>query len=576
MSALAAAFIGFALGHTAPQERPAAPIGADTVVAVVHVDVIPMDREGILRDHTVVVRGDRIVGMGPSPAVPVPAGSTVIDGSGHYLLPGLTDAHVHIEDLPWAHARPDFGDGPLYLAYGVTTVFSLSGTPLQLEWRRRVAAGELLGPTIYTAGAFVNEPRVSSPESVRDDIVRQAREGYDFIKYHEFPETTTGLSLRAYNTMIETAREVGLPLVGHAPVNLGLDALLQARQPLAHVGMLTNIYFLPLLSHRMTLVVTAVALGVLVLLLLVSIARHVARRWRKSDAGRSGQLALTVFTVASALVAFVAAAASSPGGPRFDSMALRLVFAVLAIGIVIAAVVSTTLTIGLWRNAAVAIASRIEAAVASCAIVALAATLVTFWVPISWRSTDRGIAQLARRVHDAGIPVQTTLTVYETIDGPTRALLLHDPAIDYLRHDTAGAWRRLPADGPPGARVHEFAIKVVGALHRAGVTLMAGTDAMGLPLVVPGASLHRELRLLIGSGLTPYEALRAATVVPAAFAGKSMEFGTIAVGKRADLLLVARNPLEDIASLQEPLGVMTRGRWLTHERLSELLEALKR
>jgi len=99
---------------------------------------------------------------------------------------------------------------------------------------------------------------------------------------------------------------------------------------------------------------------------------------------------------------------------------------------------------------------------------------------------------------------------------------------------------------------------------------------MGLPLVVPGASLHRELRLLIGSGLTPYEALRAATVVPAAFAGKSMEFGTIAVGKRADLLLVARNPLEDIASLQEPLGVMTRGRWLTHERLSELLEALKR
>ena len=62
---------------------------------------------------------------------------------------------------------------------------------------------------------------------------------------------------------------------------------------------------------------------------------------------------------------------------------------------------------------------------------------------------------------------------------------------------------------------------------------------MGFPLLTPGSSLHRELQLLVQSGLTPYEAVRAATVVPASFLGREGEFGTIAVGKRADR---PRNP----------------------------------
>jgi imidazolonepropionase-like amidohydrolase len=103
---------------------------------------------------------------------------------------------------------------------------------------------------------------------------------------------------------------------------------------------------------------------------------------------------------------------------------------------------------------------------------------------------------------------------------------------------------------------------------------MAGTDAMGLQLVAPGSSLHRELQLLSASGLSPYEAIRSATVVPAAFLGKTKEFGTIAVGQRADLLLVAGNPLEKLETLKRPLGVMVRGRWLPREKLDELLKPL--
>ena len=90
--------------------------------------------------------------------------------------------------------RDDFADAPLYLAYGVTTVLNLSGTPTILEWHKRVEAGTLLGPTIYTSGPFVNEPRVNTPEEVERDIVAQAQQGYDLIKFHEFPSTTIGLS----------------------------------------------------------------------------------------------------------------------------------------------------------------------------------------------------------------------------------------------------------------------------------------------------------------------------------------------------------------------------------------------
>ena len=95
-----------------------------------------------------------------------------------------------------------------------------------------------------------------------------------------------------------------------------------------------------------------------------------------------------------------------------------------------------------------------------------------------------------------------------------------------------------------------------------------------MDLITPGSSLHRELQLLSASGFSPYEVLRSATVVPAAFLGKAKEFGTIAVGQRADLLLVAGDPLQDLAVLKRPIGVMVRGRWLTRERLNELLKPL--
>jgi imidazolonepropionase-like amidohydrolase len=101
--------------------------------------------------------------------------------------------------------------------------------------------------------------------------------------------------------------------------------------------------------------------------------------------------------------------------------------------------------------------------------------------------------------------------------------------------------------------------RFVGELHRAGALLLAGSDA-GIGIVAPGESLHDELAELVASGLSPYQALRAATVDAAAFLGIE-QLGTIAVGAPADVLLVAENPLDDLARLRRFDGLVRRGAW---------------
>jgi imidazolonepropionase-like amidohydrolase len=86
-------------------------------------------------------------------------------------------------------------------------------------------------------------------------------------------------------------------------------------------------------------------------------------------------------------------------------------------------------------------------------------------------------------------------------------------------------------------------------MRDAGVRLLAGTDSPVSAAVVPGFSLHEELANLVAAGLTPYEALRTATSNPADFLGALNEFGTVSVGRRADVILIDRNPLQDIMAL---------------------------
>ena len=115
--------------------------------------------------------------------------------------------------------------------------------------------------------------------------------------------------------------------------------------------------------------------------------------------------------------------------------------------------------------------------------------------------------------------------------------------------------------------------KLTRALHNAGAHILLGTDTPN-PFVVQGFSIHTELQNFVQAGLTPYEAIRAGTADAAQFLNATHEFGTIEVGKRADLILVEGNPLEDVTSLSSRIGVMVRGQWFSQIQLQNMLDDL--
>jgi imidazolonepropionase-like amidohydrolase len=113
----------------------------------------------------------------------------------------------------------------------------------------------------------------------------------------------------------------------------------------------------------------------------------------------------------------------------------------------------------------------------------------------------------------------------------------------------------------------------VRALHRGGAKILLGADAPN-QFVVPGFAVHEELRDLVDVGLTPYEAIRAATSDAAEFLKSTDRWGTVTLGSRADLILTTANPLEDVRNVSRRAGVMVRGRWLPEEELQASLKRL--
>lgn len=113
-------------------------------------------------------------------------------------------------------------------------------------------------------------------------------------------------------------------------------------------------------------------------------------------------------------------------------------------------------------------------------------------------------------------------------------------------------------------------LEITGAAHGAGVRILAGSDG-GDSFVFPGSGLHDELVELVAAGLSPAEALRAATSDGAEFLGLGERYGSVEVGKRADLVLLADNPLEDIENVRGIQAVIFRGEALDRERLDALL-----
>jgi imidazolonepropionase-like amidohydrolase len=122
--------------------------------------------------------------------------------------------------------------------------------------------------------------------------------------------------------------------------------------------------------------------------------------------------------------------------------------------------------------------------------------------------------------------------------------------------------------------VYKQMLLMTGAMHRAGVKVLAGTDTFNA-YCFPGFSLHDELELFVKAGFTPLEALQTATLNPARYLNLSHSLGTIEKGKTADLVLLDANPLESISNTRKIAGVVVNGRYLPKETLQKMLAGVE-
>ena len=429
-----------------------------------NVTVIPMDRERTLPGQTVVVRDGVIAAVGSAAAVRVPAGAQRVDGQGKYLMPGLAEMHAHI---PGASAPAQLINDImfLYVANGITTIRGMLGAPNQLLLREQTRRGEVLGPTIFVGAPSLNGNSAATPP-VAARLVREHKSaGYDFLKLHP------GLTREVYDTIVATARAVGITFAGHVSADVGIEHTLASRQ---------------------------------------STVDH--------------------------LDGYVEGATS-------DAVRARL------------------------RTGQVPFAEMV-------------------------RSVDEARIQwLAGETRAAGVWNVPTAFLWESFFSPEDPeTMAARPEMRYAPAQMVSGWtqqkrNRIQADRNNGVtpedarRYLQARRRVLKALADSGAGLLMGTDSPQM-FNVPGFAMHREVALMVEVGLTPYQVLESGTRNVASYAANDLgldgKFGTVAVGNRADLLLLDANPLEDVRNLTRRAGVMVRGRWLPANEIDRRLEELAR
>ena len=204
--------------------------------AFVGVNVVPMDRERVLTNQTVVVRNGVIAEIGDEKKIKVPKDATRVDGTGKYLIPGLVDTHTHLlsdGEFPDSIAEDELR---VMVANGVTTVRFMIGTPELLALRARSAKGEISAPTIFVASPHLtgreqgNNFVVNTPDEAREAVRKSKAAGYDFIKI------TTFIKADAYEAAVDEAAKQNIRVIGHADSRfVGVERAWKARQQIEHL-----------------------------------------------------------------------------------------------------------------------------------------------------------------------------------------------------------------------------------------------------------------------------------------------------------------------------------------------------
>jgi hypothetical protein len=175
---------------------------------------------------------------------------------------------------------------------------------------------------------------------------------------------------------------------------------------------------------------------------------------------------------------------------------------------------------------------------------------------------------LARRFVSNGTWMVPTIAVLHSTAYLDDSTLAQDPRLQYIPPGFKQSWNPkadfrfkmlTPEDWKNRKAIYARQLEIITLLHAEGVKFLAGTD-LANPYIYPGFSLHDELASLVAAGFTPAEALRAATIDPARYLGAADSLGSIAIGKRADLVLLGANPLADIRNTTKIAMVVADGR----------------
>src|SRR5215213_2150829 len=439
---------------------------AQTVVFT-NVNGIPMDKERVLENQTVLVRGGVIAEIGKS--VKIPKDAQVIDGKGKYLIPGLVDMHTHMlsdgDDYPDSIAEDELR---VMVANGVTTIRFMIGTPEQLVLRAKSAKGEIVAPTIYSASPHLtgreqgNNFVVNTPDEAREAVRKSKAAGYDFIKI------TTFIKAEVYEAAVDEAAKQNIRVVGHADSRfVGVERALKAKQQIEHLDG----------YMEMILKTDAPVKGSVSDLYIYD-----PKNWESLDYIDESKIA----KVARATVE------SNPFvGPTQHFM----------------------------KN--------------------------TFGLP---RSEESIRAQPDFRFYPPKVQ-ELFLNFYK-----------RNRFITQVSYEKRARWV-------------ELRNKLIKAIYDAGGRIMAGSDTPEF-LWLYGFTMHRELKALADAGLSNFAALEAATKNPALFFGTLDKVGTIEKGRRADLVLLEANPLENISNTEKRSGVMLRGKYYTQAEMNGWLDQI--
>jgi imidazolonepropionase-like amidohydrolase len=189
------------------------------------------------------------------------------------------------------------------------------------------------------------------------------------------------------------------------------------------------------------------------------------------------------------------------------------------------------------------------------------------------------IAKIVQLTRDAGMWVVPTMVLWESAfygDRSSTQLILERPEVKYMPPETVEIWKQAvddrlkTADLATNRRVATVRRRLLKALHDGGAKILLGTDSPQI-FSVPGFSIHREMKLWVEVGMTPYQVLESGTRHVAEYFNAAGDEGTVAPGRRADLLLLTGNPLDDVGNVARRAGVMLNGRWIPEEEIQSRL-----